>query len=209
VCRWCQCEAEWVEDLRAKRRAAWLKGALREVRLDSNPLRRTCDRVETWLLIILCAAFLAGAPATAAIAGGYVYDAGVRAARVSHQVTAILLADARSLYANGQKASAPARWTGPDGRVGWGRVHAAAGTRAGSSVRAWVDRAGRLVGAPARGADLARSVAGAAAFAAAALAVLLAGAALMSSRVLRRRRLAAWEVEWRSVEPGWTGRSEP
>jgi hypothetical protein len=45
-------------------------------------------------------------------------------------------------------------------------------------------------------------------FAVVALAALLAGAATIARRVLGRRRMAAWDADWRLTEPGWVRRSE-
>jgi hypothetical protein len=56
-----------------------LARALRELLPDGNPLRRRCDRVETWIMVALCVMFLVGAPVAAVVAGGYVYGASIRA----------------------------------------------------------------------------------------------------------------------------------
>src|SRR5215813_3635240 len=48
---------------------------IRGRKLDRNPLRRTCDRVETVILAGLMAAFLAGAPFAVQAGGRMAHDA--------------------------------------------------------------------------------------------------------------------------------------
>lgn len=183
-----------------------IRMALREMWPDANSLRRTCDRVEAWLLVTLLAIFLIGAPVAAVLAAGYVYGAGVRAQRTSHLVTVILLGHAQR--GNGLRATAPARWIAPDGVSLVGRVDVAPRALAGSAARAWVNDSGRIVGEPPRGAGLARSVAFAAIFAVTALAALLTGTAKIARLVLGRRRMTAWTADWQLTEPRWVRRSE-
>jgi len=59
--------------LRRKPRTYWLGRVLRGRRLDRNPLRRRSDRVETTVLGLLLAAFLAGAPFVTHAAGSWAY----------------------------------------------------------------------------------------------------------------------------------------
>ena len=173
------------------------------MRPDANPLRRTCDRVESWVLIVLGAGFLVGAPVTAVLSGSSIYRAGIRAERASLQVTAVLLADAGSRGSHGDRVNAPARWTMPGGGARWGRVHAPVGARVGAAERVWVDGSGRLTAAPPTGPGLDREVAIAAFFAVTALGAMLVGAAALTRWVVDRRRLAAWEADWRWTEPRW------
>jgi hypothetical protein len=55
---------------------------------------------------------------------------------------------------------------------------------------------------------LAQAAAIAAMFAVVALAGLLMGTATIARWMLGRRRMTAWEAEWRLTEPAWVGRSE-
>ncbi len=191
----------------ARPRVGRLGRALRELWPDGNPLRRTSDRVEGWLLIALCAMFLIGAPVAAVAAGGYVYGAAVRAAQTSHPALAILLANARRSEAGALRASAPASWAAPGSDAGLGRVQVPLGTRAGTVVRVWLDASGQLTGAPMQGTGLAGDVAVAAVFAPATLAAALLAVAAMVRNLLRRRRLAAWDTAWRLTAPRWRRRN--
>ena len=93
--------------LRRRPRTYWLGRVLRGRRLDRNPLRRRSDRVETAVLGLLLAAFLAGLPFAAHVAGSWGYATSAREAQAQraslHQVPATLLkaAPAWNGYANG------------------------------------------------------------------------------------------------------------
>src|SRR5437764_916275 len=111
-----------------------------------NPLRRTCDRVETAVLAGLLATFAIAAPLLALFAGQWAYGASVRAQRAElagrHLVAAVLLADAppQAIYCCPTvQRLARVRWTAPDGRGRTGWVPAPASAWAGSTVRVWVD----------------------------------------------------------------------
>lgn len=185
-------------------RAYRLARTLWELWPDANPLRRTSDRVEAWILIALCAMFLTGGPVAAVAAGRYVYDAARSAERTSHPVMAILVGNALPLEAGGQRAAAPARWTWPGSGAGLARVQVPSGARAGTTVRVWLDSGGRLTGTPMRGSGLATDVTVAAVFALAALGASLLAVAVTTRNLLRRRRLAAWEAAWRVTGPRWS-----
>jgi hypothetical protein len=85
-------------------------------------------------------------------------------------------------------------------------VPAPPGTRAGSMVRVWTDAVGR----PASPALQLLQVKGQAALAAILAPVLygqvLLAAGLLAHHLLGRRRLAAWEAEWRAIGPQWSRR---
>lgn len=191
----------------ARPRAERLARALRELWPDGNPLRRTSDRAEAWILIALCAMFLVGAPVAAVAAGGYVYGAAVRAERAAHPALAVLLANARRSEAGAQRATAPASWAAPGIEAGLGRVQVPLGARAGTVVRVWLDASGQLTGAPMRGTGLTGDVAVAAVFAPVALGAALLAVAAMARNLLRRRRLAAWDAAWLRTAPRWRRRN--
>jgi hypothetical protein len=99
-----------------------------------------------------------------------------------------------------------ARWTGPDGTPHHGEIDPDAAGPAGTVVTVWTDAAGNPVAAP-PGADSADAdgLAGGT-LTLVGLAGLLVGAWLPLRRALDRRRLASWDVQWRAVEPRWSGR---
>lgn len=174
---------------------------------DRNPLRRTIDRVEALVVAGLAVAFLAGAPLAAAAAGHLVYVFGSRtvdAQRAAwHQVPAVLLAAApTSGYAADPEVQA--RWTAPDGARRTGAVLARPGQRAGSTVMVWVDAAGRLTGPPLQASQVHSQAVLAAILAPVVLGLALLCAGQLASCLLDRRRLAAWDAEWRAIGPQWT-----
>ena len=130
--------------------------AMRARRLwpDRNPLRRAADRVEFAIAALLLVALLAGVPLTALTAARWAAASGLRAERAQagwHQVPAILLHDAPT-PPGGLSFPVPwpqvlARWASPAGPR-TGKIDAPPGAKAGSTVMVWIDRPGRLTGAP-------------------------------------------------------------
>jgi hypothetical protein len=183
----------------------------RRLGLDHNPLRRRSDVIEGWLLPVTVVTFLLLGPLVAGLIGLRVHadnTAAQRAERSWHQVPAVLLKAAPGPMMSDNGANAwlvwtPARWAGHGG-TRTGLVPAPSGTKAGATVRVWVDRTGTVRVpplTPGRGDD---RVVVAMAFGLAALAVFLAALALVTRSVLDRRRLADWEAAWLSVGPQWS-----
>jgi len=180
-------------------------------RRDRNPLRRRADLIEGWLLPAAIAVFLAVSPLVVAAAGAGVRADNAAATRAQlswHRVPAVLLkaAPGPEMSDNGANTWVvwtPARWTS-GGRSRTGSVPAPAGTRAGSTVRVWLDRAGNVRTPPLTAAQVSDRVIAATLIALAGLAVFMASMALLIRRVLDRRRLAGWESDWLSVGPQWS-----
>jgi hypothetical protein len=172
---------------------------------DRNPLRRRLDRVEGAVVGGLAVAFLAGAPIATVAAWHVAYSYGAHAQQAAwHQVPAVLLVTAPTYDYTGYQPEVRARWIAPDGARRTGTVPAQPGQRAGSTVMVWADAAGRLTGPPLQ----AQQVRGQA-FLAAVLAPVLLGEMLLVAGqlahfLLGRRRLAAWDAEWRATGPQWT-----
>ena len=177
---------------------------------DRNPLRRAVDRVETVFVAGLAAAFLIGAPLVAVAAGQWSYATGLRVERAQqsawHQVPAVLLADAPSRGYAGYQPQVRARWTARNGTQRSGDVYAPAGARAGRTVLMWADASGRLTGPPLRHDQVRGQVVLTVLLALAVLGWLLAGTGVIARHTLQRRRLAAWDADWRVTEPRWTAR---
>lgn len=188
--------------------------ALRARRLwpDRNPLRRTADRAEFAVAVLLLAAFLAGVPLAALAAAHWAAASVLRAERAQagrHQVQAVLLQDAPA-PAGSQSfpvpwPRVPARWAGPAGPR-TGPVGAPPGTKAGSAVTVWAGRSGQLTTAPVPDADLASRVPLAALAAPVALSVLLLVLWAYAGIFLDWRRKAAWDADWEATEPQWSRR---
>ena len=188
----------------------WMKLARRLGR-DGNPLRRRSDIVEAWLLPAALAAFLILGPIVAVVTVAWVHadEGAARHAQLSwHQVDAVLLQavpgpEMSDYGANGWLAWTPARWT-VNGLRHSGEVPAAAGSRAGSAVPVWLDRAGKAHAPPLTAAQLGDRAVTATWIALAILAMLLAGLAGLGKRALDKRRLASWETAWLAVGPRWS-----
>jgi len=188
-------------------RALWLRGRWP----DHNPLRRTSDRVEAAIIAAALILFLAGAPLLALFAWHW---AGSAAHRVQqrqqaawHQVSALLLADARPVvdigYGGIAGAEVPARWTAPNGTARTGDVAAPESAQAGRTVRIWVDESGAQTGPPLRAQQATGQAALAAALAPFVLGTVLLCTVSVAVYILDRRRLASWAADWRSAGPRW------
>ncbi|HEY2130448.1 MAG TPA: hypothetical protein VGH77_25040 [Streptosporangiaceae bacterium] len=188
-------------------RALWLRGYWP----DRNPLRRTADRVEAAIIAAALVLFLAGAPLLALFAWHWANAAALRMQHRQqsswHQVSAVLLANARPVvdigYGGVPGSEVPARWTAPDGTARTGDVPAPASTRAGSTLRLWVDESGAQTGPPLRAQQAAGQAALASVLAPFALGTVLICAVSLAVYILDRRRLAAWAADWRATGPRW------
>jgi hypothetical protein len=176
---------------------------------DRNPLRRRLDRVEGVVVGGLAVAFLAGVPLAAAAAGHLTYMYGARTAHTQqaawHRVPAVLLATAPTTGYTGYLPQVRARWTAPDGARRTGTMPAQPGQRAGSTVVVWADAAGRLTGPPLQAQQVRGRAVLAAILAPIVLGEILLFAGQLAHYLLGRRRLAAWDAEWRVISPQWTG----
>ena len=174
---------------------------------DRNPLRRRLDRVEGVVVGGLAVAFLAGVPLAAAVAGHLTYMYGARTAHTQqaawHQVPAVLLATAPTTGYTGYLPQVRARWRAPDGARRNGAVPAQPGQRAGSTVVVWADAAGRLTGPPLQAQQVRGQAVLAAILAPVVLGEILLFAGQLAHYLLGRRRLAAWDAEWRATGPQW------
>jgi len=174
---------------------------------DRNPLRRRLDRVEGVVVGGLAVAFLAGVPLAAVAAGHLTYMYGARTAHTQqaawHQVPAVLLATAPTTGYTGYLPQVRARWRAPDGTRRTGAVPAQPGQRAGSTVVVWADAAGRLTGPPLQAQQVRGQAVLAAILAPIVLGEILLFAGQLAHYLLGRRRLAAWDAEWRAIGPQW------
>ncbi len=180
---------------------------------DRNPLRRGTDRVEAALRLVMILLVVAAVPAAAVAVGRWAdHDALHRAQAqraVDHQVTAVLLSDAPAIgtpnpYTSVQTSWVPARWQPPGQPPRTGEVLALVGARKGSTVRTWIDPSGTVTDPPLDH----RVVVGDVWIAVTATCLvswlLLLVAGTLAGGVLDRRRLRAWEAEWRAIGPLWS-----
>jgi hypothetical protein len=182
--------------------------------IDRNPLRRGTDRVEAALRLVMILLAVVAVPAGAVAAGRWADHYALHRAQlqraVNHQVTAVLLEDAPATgipnpYTNVQTSWVPARWQPPGQPTRTGEVLALAGERKGGTVRTWVDPSGAVTDPPLDH----RFVVGDVWLAVMATCLvswmLLLAAGVLVRRALDRRRLRAWEAEWRANGPLWSG----
>ena len=184
--------------------------AVRGLWPDRNPLRRTVDRVEAVIVGGLFVAFLAGAPLTAVVAWHTAYSMASRVARTQqaawHQVPAVPLTTVPESGYGQYEATVRARWTAPDGTRRTGTIPVPQGGIAGSVVRVWVDAAGRLTGPPLQFSQVRLQAALAAGLAPVVVGFVLGCVGQLVHGVLGRRRLAAWDADWRATRPQWNRR---
>jgi hypothetical protein len=185
---------------------------VRRWRFDRNPLRRGTDRVETAVLALLLAAFLAGAPFAALATGGWFHGMARQsqlAQEASRQeVTAVVLAVTTPAAGSGALVwQAQARWQAPDGRLVTREVPVPGDTAVGAKLRLWTDRAGDLAAPPLLDAQVADEVPFGAAVGVTALAAVLAVVGALARWMLNKRRMAAWDADWQATGPRWSTRA--
>ena len=181
---------------------------------DRNPLRRDTDRVEAALRLVMIILVVLAVPAASVATGRWAYHYALSQAQaqmaVNHQVTAVLLRDAPATgvpdpYTSVETTWVPARWQPPGQPPRTGEVLAVAGAHKGSTVRTWIDPSGAVTDPPLDH----RAVVGDVWLAVTATllvsGLLLLAAGALTRRVLERRRLRAWEAEWRASGPLWSG----
>jgi hypothetical protein len=176
---------------------------------DRNPLRRPIDRAESLVMAGLAIAFLAGVPLAVAAAANTAYDTATRTAHIQradwHQVPAVLLSS-NVVPGDGYEPSVVAMWTAPNGSLRTGMVPAPSVPKAGARVMVWVNAAGWETGQPLPPSEIRSQMVLAAVIAPVMLGLVLLCAGQVAHSLLERRRLAAWDVEWRSVGPSWSER---
>jgi hypothetical protein len=194
------------QNIRVTRTGRFLRGR----RPDRNPLRRPSDRVETAVLAVLVIAFLAAAPFVALASGSWAL-ASARHAQVAEQASSYLVpARVMKLDSQGTSFGAPqarTRWTAHDGRVITAEISVPLGTAAGSTQWLWTTADGQLTEPPLQDSQVTGQAFVAEALAVLTLAVLLAITGLVTRRTLDKRRMAAWDTEWRVTGPRWTTRA--
>jgi len=181
---------------------------------DRNPLRRGTDRVEAALRLVMIILVVVAVPAASVAAGRWAYHYALHRAQVQrtvdHQVTAVLLRDAPATgtpdpYTSVRTAWVPARWQPPGQPPRTGVVLAVVGARKGSTVRTWIDRTGAVTDPPMDHRVVVGNVWLAVMMTCLVSWVLLLAAWTLTRRVFERRRLRAWEAEWRASGPLWSG----
>ena len=99
----------------------------------------------------------------------------------------------------------PARWQPPGQPARTGEVLAVAGARKGSTVRTWIDPSGAVTDPPLDNRVIVGDVWLAVMATLVMSGLLLLAAGALARRMFDRRRLRAWEGEWRATGPQWSG----
>jgi hypothetical protein len=184
-------------------------------RPDRNPLRRASDRVETAVLAVLVVAFLAAAPFAALAIGAWAqaraHEAQLTEQASWRQVPALVLKVTTGVqgyggYA-GLESQAQARWRAPDGKVITGEIPVPFGTAADTTVPLWTTAYGQLTEPPLQDSQVSDDGLLAGTVSVIALATLLTITGMLARRELDKRRMAAWDAEWRATGPRWTTRA--
>jgi hypothetical protein len=178
-------------------------------------MRRTTDRIQALLRVVLLTLLVIGGPTVTAYAGHAVYASVARAARAQamawHRIPAhILRTEPVATLWQRPDTTGPAtlsvRWTTPQGTSRTGEIPGRADATPGRLTAVWINKAGRLTAPPLSRTDVVERVIEVVAVIAAALILLLSAISWAASLVLDRYRLARWEAEWLAVEAQWTGR---
>jgi hypothetical protein len=188
----------------------WLGRLVRGLRPDRNPLRRTSDRVETYLLAGLLVAALAGGPFAVQAASHAAYAGALRAEQAQlaalHQVRAVITGAAgndNSAYTLSTEVPVRAAWTTPAGEQRTADILVLAGTPKGAAVTIWTDAQGNLTNSPLQPSQVAGQGDVAALGAIVAVFALYLCATGIVRYVMYRRRMAAWDADWAVTAPTW------
>jgi hypothetical protein len=164
--------------------------------------------VETAVLAVLVIAFVAAAPFAALASGSWAL---ARAHQVqlterasSYEVPAVVLkldAPSGGVYAD---SGAQARWTAHDGKAITGEIPVPLGTTIGATQWLWTTADGQLTIPPLQDSQVTGQAYFAEGFTVFTLAVLLTVTGLVTRWTLDKRRMAAWDAEWRVTGPRWT-----
>jgi hypothetical protein len=189
-----------------------LRRCARWVGIDRNPLRRWNDRIEAWVRVVLTATVLSSGPFVVWWCGESAYDRAAAAAEWSRNrlfpVHAVILEDSDHgpVYSEDghTDASVEARWTAPNGTPRTGPVTPTEPNPAGTTVLIWTD----VYGNPMEPSTTNPSTSAIGVGLTSALFIIAGYATVLMSvrRLLDGRRMTAWQREWRSVEPRWSGR---
>jgi hypothetical protein len=191
-----------------------LARCVRWLGFDRNPLRRRTDRIEAVVRLATLILLLVAVPMATFAAGRQADHVALRNAHAQqvadHEVTAVLLQQAPPTgipdpYTSIQMTLVLARWQPPGRPARSGPVPAPAGARAGSTVTVWVDASGAVTSPPTDPRVIIGDVCMAAMVTCLVASLLVLGANALARRALDRRRIRAWDAEWRATGPLWSG----
>jgi hypothetical protein len=197
------------------RKKRFLGSCGRRLGIDRNPLRRGTDRVEAAVRLVMILLLVIVVPVVAAAAGRQADHQALRHAQAQrsadHLVTAVLLEQAQATgvpdpYTNVQMTWVLARWQPPGRPARSGDILASAGARKGSTAPLWINGSGASTTPPPDPRTIAGDVCMAVIVTCLASLLVLLALGGLTRLALDRRRLGAWEAEWRATGPLWSGR---
>jgi hypothetical protein len=171
-----------------------------------NPLRRTSDVVEAWILLVAWVLAVAGGVLAGVLTVGAMQQSAARARAHSRPVPAVLTQQAAQGAARSAGSTlmwGTVRWTDPDGAVHTGRTRVPVSATPGSHVTVWTNGQGALIPPPPSSADSAfQSALGGLWAGTATVGLVIGGAKLVRGR-LDHRRFDQWDKEWARVDTPW------
>jgi hypothetical protein len=175
-----------------------------------SSLRRPSDRLEGFIIALLCAAFVAAVAAAPAFAQWLYHNQRAAAARL-HPAVAVLTQAGPSAAVDAPEATAAAQWRAPDGRQLKGvltplTAPAISGAPAGTRVQVWLTRSGEPQQPPVSSAGAMLSCVIFAIGAVSGVAVALGICYWLCRLAIDRQRMAAWAADWTLTGPKWTTR---
>jgi hypothetical protein len=175
--------------------------------LGRNKLRRSCDRIEGAVIVLLLAAFVTASVLAASFAG-HIYRSEHAAVARLRPAVAVL---SRPGAAGSQTTAAAATWLLPDGAERSGMLTSVTAPAiydapAESSVKIRLDHSGQPVAPPPSWYDIIATALLASVVTIAGAATVLILCYVLCREALDRYRAARWDSAWAAVGPQWTSR---
>jgi hypothetical protein len=173
-----------------------------------NKLRRSSDRIEGAVLLLLTTTFLAAVVA-APFVGASIYESQREATTHLHPAVAVLSRNGPAETDMTGDGQVSAYWQAPDGRLRSGILTSETapsiwGQSVGARVEVWLTESGQPAAPPPAQAALLFSAIVIAFAAACGVGIVLIICYWLCRLLLDRRRLAGWEAGWRLIGPRWT-----
>ncbi|MFB7114934.1 hypothetical protein [Streptomyces sp. NPDC056291] len=171
-----------------------------------NPLRRTSDVVEAWILLVAWVLAVAGGVLAGVLTAGAMQRAADRVRAETRPVPAVVTQEAARGGIRPVSSSlgwGTVHWTDADGSAHTGRTRVPVSATPGAHVTVWTNGQGTLVPPPASRADIAfQTTLGGLWAGSTTVGVVFGGAKLARTR-LDRRRFAQWDEEWARADTPW------
>ncbi|MFI9601373.1 hypothetical protein ACIHCX_16055 [Streptomyces sp. NPDC052043] len=171
-----------------------------------NPLRRTSDLVEAWILLVAWVLAVVGGVLAGVVTAGALQRAADRVRAESRPVSAVVTQDAAHgsvRPAGGALGWGTVRWTDADGSARTGRTRVPVSATPGAHVTVWTNGRGVLIPPPASSADIAFQTALGGLWAGTTTVGVVIGGAKLARARLDRRRFARWDEEWARADTPW------